>query len=444
MKDELYRYFLVGGIATAIGLMLDELLLCLLIGAIAIIFWQYHRFKLLYDWIRQPNRNPMPFTTGVISDISSVFDHLMKSNRRRKKRLQQYMSQFRHGASALPDALVILDSQARIEWMNDTAKPYLGINWPRDIKSPINNLIRHPNFTRLLNDVYSGASVLTPEQSTTEFPAPVGKRLVLSVSVVPYADGLYLLIARDVTRLIDTYTIRKDFVANVSHELKTPLTVFKGYVELLEDNKSLNNKAVKAVSEMREYSNRMHAIIEDLLYLSKLEHEAAPTGTERVSVAELVAEIHNVAHSVSGDDKHLFRFDLNPSLLIEGSSSELQSAFTNLVVNAVKYTPAGGLIKIHWYEDETGGHFEVIDNGPGIAQHHLSRLTERFYRADTDRSRDKGGTGLGLAIVKHVLQRHQAKLAIESELGVGSTFRCSFPASRLIELESVDDSQQEA
>jgi two-component system, OmpR family, phosphate regulon sensor histidine kinase PhoR len=442
LKDELYRYFLVGGIATAIGLMLNQLLLCLLIGAIAIIFWQYHRFKLLYDWLRRPSQNPMPYTAGVISDISSVFDRLMKSNRQRKKRLQQYMSQFRRGASALPDGLVILDDQTRIEWMNDTAKRYLDIDWPRDIQRPINNLIRHPNFTRLLNDAYSSDSELSPEQSTTEFPAPIDQRLVLSVSIVPYADDLYLLIARDVTRLIDTYTIRKDFVANVSHELKTPLTVFKGYVELLEGNKSLNDKAVKAVSEMREHSNRMHAIIEDLLYLSRLEHDTTPSNLEKVSVANLVTEIHDVARSVSGEDGHLFKFDINSSLLIEGSSSELQSAFTNLVVNAVKYTPAGGLIKIHWYKNAAGGHFEVIDNGTGIAERHLSRLTERFYRADADRSRNRGGTGLGLAIVKHVLQRHQAKLTIESELQVGSTFRCTFPASRLIELDLADTSKQ--
>jgi two-component system phosphate regulon sensor histidine kinase PhoR len=435
VKDEIYRYFLVGGIATAIGLMLNQLLLCLLIGAVAIIFWQYNRFRLLYNWIRQPKKNPMPYTTGVISDISSAFDRLKKSNRQRKKRLQQYMSQFQRGASALPDALVILDGQGQIEWLNGTAKRYLGIHWPGDIKTPISNLIRHPSFTDLLSEVYSSDSELTPEQSTTEFPAPVDARLVLSTSIVPYANGLYLLIARDVTRLIDANTIRKDFVANVSHELKTPLTVFKGYVEVLQDNKNLDEQSLKALSVMSEHSNRMHAIIEDLLFLSKLEHEPEPTRTSPVLVAELITEIHQVAQTVSGDQKHLFKFDVNPNLMIEGSGDELRSAFTNLIVNAVKYTPAGELIKVHWYRNKSGGHLEIIDNGAGIAERHLSRLTERFYRADAGRSRDKGGTGLGLAIVKHVLQRHQATLAIKSELQVGSTFRCSFPDSRLIEIK---------
>ncbi len=435
MKDEIYRYFLVGGIATAIGLMLDQLILCWLIGAIAIIFWQYNRFRLLYNWIDRPNKNPMPYTTGVISDIASRIDRLKKSSRQRKKRLQQYMSQFQRGASVLPDALVILDGHGQIEWINDTAKRYLGIHWPGDIKRPIGNLIRNPDFTKLLSNVLLDESGLTPKQSTTEFPAPVDERLVLSTSIVPYANGLYLLIARDVTRLIDVNAIRKDFVANVSHELKTPLTVFKGYVEVLQDNKDLDEQSMHALSVMHEHSNRMHAIIEDLLFLSKLEHEPEPTGTAPVLVSELIAEIHQVAQAVSGDQKHLFKFELNPNLMIEGSVDELRSAFTNLIINAVKYTPAGELIKVHWYHNKSGGHLEIIDTGPGIPERHLSRLTERFYRADADRSRDKGGTGLGLAIVKHVLQRHQATLTIESELQVGSTFRCSFPESRIREIQ---------
>ena len=442
MKNELSRYLLVAGASIFVGLLLDRLVLCLLLGACCIIVWQAHRFKLLYDWVHRPNKNPMPYTTGAISDVTTAFARLRKNNRRRKKRLQQYMSQFRRGASALPDALVILDKQGRIEWMNETAKRYLGLDWPRDAQHRITNLVRHPNFTRLVNAVVENENTLPSEQSTTELPAPVDERLVLSTSMVPYARNLYLLIARDVTRLVDAYTIRKDFVANVSHELKTPLTVFKGYVELLQDNKALDARTQKAVSEMHIHSNRMHAIIEDLLFLSKLEHEPEPVDSGACNISELVAEIHDTGRSVSGEDKHLFKFDLDSGLSLKGSMHELRSAFTNLVVNAVKYTPAGGVIKLHWYEDGTGGHFEVIDNGPGIAARHLDRLTERFYRIDTDRSRDKGGTGLGLAIVKHVLQRHQARLTVESELQVGSTFRCSFPASRLVRQETDDTSKR--
>jgi two-component system phosphate regulon sensor histidine kinase PhoR len=237
--------------------------------------------------------------------------------------------------------------------------------------------------------------------------------------------------ARDVTRLVEANQTRSDFVANVSHELRTPLTVLRGYLETLVDRPAIPEEFIKPLENMKHQSLRMEAIVEDLLFLSRLEHEPPPDFDRAIDIGMLLADVQDSARALGGDKRPLIELDIDGNTLLLGNATEIHSAFTNLVFNAVKYTRERGVIRIKWYRNPTGGHFIVQDNGIGIPERHLTRLTERFYRVDSDRSRQKGGTGLGLAIVKHVLQRHRAYLTIESTPGEGSTFQCHFPPELL-------------
>jgi two-component system phosphate regulon sensor histidine kinase PhoR len=252
------------------------------------------------------------------------------------------------------------------------------------------------------------------------------------VSVVPYGNEQLLLVARDNTRLHKLEQIRRDFVANVSHELRTPLTVISGFLETLGDFPRINAQDRKhALQLMSQQTARMQHIVDDLLLLSRLETDQRPVRLEQVAVPDLLDTMADEAKTLSGG-KHAIRLEVEQDLHLHGNPEELRSAFTNLVSNAVRYSPGGGTITIRWFADARGAHFQVQDTGVGIAEHDIPRLTERFYRVDTARSRQSGGTGLGLAIVKHVLERHNAVLEISSELGEGSTFSCDFPSSEIL------------
>jgi len=270
-----------------------------------------------------------------------------------------------------------------------------------------------------------------------EIPSPVDDKVHLSVQVIIYGDNQRLLIARDVTRLRRLEAMRRDFVANVSHELRTPVTVLVGYLETLEEDAECARRWARPLALMREQATRMRRIVDDLLMLSRLETEDAghhPRARQPVDVPALLGRIVEEARALSGPRGHRIGLEAERGLGLAGSEGELASAFTNLLANAVQYTPEGGEIRVRWWSDAAGAHLAVSDTGIGIAPEHIPRLTERFYRVDVARSRATGGTGLGLAIVKHVLQRHDARLHIESEPGRGSTFRCDFPPERLVRL----------
>jgi two-component system phosphate regulon sensor histidine kinase PhoR len=318
--------------------------------------------------------------------------------------------------------VVILNAQREIVWFNRMAARLLDLRRTADLGLRIENLLREPEFVRYLEaQDYSNPVVIRP---TT------GEDCYLSLQVVPYGDGQQLLLASDVSRQMRLEAVRRDFVANASHELRSPLTVISGYLETLSQDPALDRDLQGPVAEMRRQAERMTGIISDLLELSRLEETNEIVGGESLDVAALVGMLRKdvLARPVRPRDVRV-RIDSDAHLI--GDEPEIHSAFSNLVDNAAKYTPPEGSIEMRWWVDEDGGHFAVTDTGMGIPQEHIPRLTERFYRVDAGRSRSTGGSGLGLAIVKHVLQRHGADLEVRSTLGSGSTFVCHFPRQRV-------------
>ena len=315
-----------------------------------------------------------------------------------------------------------------VVWANKACEEMLGIRWPDDVNQRITNLVRNPELVDFIDKPRDGANI--------DLVSTINPDRQFNIRLAPYGKDQWLFVARDTTELQRANQIRKDFVANVSHELKTPLTVIKGYVEtLLMQKDQLPASYPPALEQMESHTDRMQSLVEDLLLLSQLERGDDVGGQQPVAVAELVSEIQRQTANFSGAADRIMSLELDPNLYILGSQKTLHSAFSNLIVNAIKYTEPRDVIEVRWYQDEEGAHFAVKDHGIGIAEQHLSRLTERFYRVDSGRDRSAGGTGLGLAIVKHALSLHNASLHIESELGKGSLFRCDFPKSKIVEEE---------
>ena len=330
------------------------------------------------------------------------------------------MRAFRDAAAALPDALVAIDEDQRILWFNAAAGRLLGLDYPVDRGACLREVVKSSEIVEWIAS--GGAEALAGVTSPTD------PEVHLNLRLIPYAQDHALLIARDVSQLLRLEKMRRDFVANVSHELRTPLTVVHGYLDLIEPEQIPEFESI--MRELRNQSRRMTQIVEDLLMLSRLDaEEALPEA--RVAMRPLVSTLARDAEGLSRG-RHTISVDHQGPHDLLGSSKDLYSAFSNLVSNAVRYTPVGGRIAISWHSDASGARFAVRDTGHGISAQHLPRLTERFYRVSTSRSRESGGTGLGLSIVKHVLQLHAAHLDIESEVGVGSTFTCVFGPDRLL------------
>ncbi len=342
-----------------------------------------------------------------------------------QRRLQDFLA----AIQASPNGVVLLDAGGRIEWCNQTAASQLGIDAQRDLLQLIGNLVRDPGFAAYYaaND-YRRDVVVNGRASTSTRPVSI------SVQLHPYGDGRQLLLTRDITTLDQAEAMRRDFVANVSHEIRTPLTVLTGFVETMQNLTLSREEQVRYLGLMARQSQRMQTLVSDLLTLSRLEGSPLPDAAEWTPLAALVGHCEPEARALSASlgKSHELHFSPVPPAEVAGSLNELLSAVSNLVGNAVRYTPTGGAIDVRWQLlDDGRALFEVRDTGPGVAPEHLPRLTERFYRVDRSRSRETGGTGLGLAIVKHVAQRHGAELKIESTLGAGSTFSIVFPASRV-------------
>jgi two-component system phosphate regulon sensor histidine kinase PhoR len=346
----------------------------------------------------------------------------------RSRRIASSLRDLRHAASQLPDAVVLLDQQQQVRWFNHAAEELLGLRRPRDRGQPLQQRMAASGLAGWLRE---GA-----QEPLHEVVAPGKPNSLLNVSLLPFGQRQHLLLARDISQLSRLEQVRRDFVANVSHELRTPLTVIHGYLELIDPQDVPELAAV--LGEMRAQSKRMGQIVEDLLTLSRLEteHELVE---ERVPMAGLLATVRKEAEALSqGRHRITLESDAHADLL--GSPKDLHSALSNLVSNAVRYTPAGGSITIRWQRTAQGATYSVTDTGFGISSTHLNRLTERFYRISSSRSRDSGGTGLGLSIVKHVLNLHQAQLHIESTPGAGSTFSCQFGLARLLPLSVAEES----
>jgi two-component system, OmpR family, phosphate regulon sensor histidine kinase PhoR len=373
-------------------------------------------------WLRHRSYADPPDLGGVWGEIIAQIVRLHRRKRFHKQRFVQLMRQLQRSTAALPNGVVILNAQREIVWFNRMAARLLDLRRTADLGLRIENLLREPEFARYLEaQDYSNPVVIRPTTAEDCY---------LSLQVVPYGDGQQLMLVSDVSRQMRLEAVRRDFVANASHELRSPLTVITGYLETLSQDPALDRDLQGPVAEMRRQAERMTAIIRDLLELSRLEETDEIVGGESLDVAALIAMLRKdvLARPVHPRD---VRVTIDSDVHLIGDEPEIHSAFSNLVDNAAKYTPAEGSIEMKWSVDEEGGHFAVTDTGMGIPPEHIPRLTERFYRVDAGRSRATGGSGLGLAIVKHVLQRHGAELEVQSTLGVGSTFVCHFPAQRV-------------
>ncbi|HEY6896313.1 MAG TPA: phosphate regulon sensor histidine kinase PhoR [Rhodocyclaceae bacterium] len=399
------------------GFVLSTLLLALLLGV------HLRRLYALQFWLRSDGTDVVPEAAGLWGDVFATLYHNQKAQARDKMRLMASLERFRMAGSALPDGVVILDRDNRIEWCNHVAEAQYGLDLERDIGTPVAQLIRHPDFAAFVAD----SSLWNPLMLRL-----ARNGTCFAVSLIPFAEDGRLLLSRDVTQIERTDTIRRDFVANVSHELRTPLTVILGFLEHLVDDADLESTTrQRFLGMVLEQVERMNRLVDDLLTLSRLESSPEPVGEEEVDVGRLVREVVEEGRALS-QGQHVIEAEVGCGSL-RGSLSELRSAFGNLVSNAVRYTPQGGKVLVKWYQAEDGSSvFSVADSGIGIPTEHIPRLTERFYRVDKGRSANTGGTGLGLAIVKHVLQHHQAALDIRSTPGEGSVFRAVFPARRTV------------
>jgi len=407
-----------------LGWLVGAGLLFFLMALSGYLFWHLYNLLRLQRWLHNADLDKLPVSRGIWGSVFDGIYRLREGSLRRRKRHNRLLKRFYKLAAALPDATVMLGEHDVIEWFNKPAQHLLGLKPSTDVGQNIGNLLRHPLFREYLEGGGGGEPV--------EIPSPADENVVLSVRLVSYGKNRRLLTARDVTRLHRLEQMRRDFVADVSHELRTPLTVIRGYLEAMaESSGELPEEWQHSVVLMEQQTRRMERIVTDLLFLARMEN-GTQGRRERVDVPALIAAVYEDARAL-GENGHEFALEVDPELLVRGDYEELRSVFSNLVFNAVQYTPAGGKIGIRWWREPTGGAwFEVQDSGPGIAPQHIPRLTERFYRIDVGRSREKGGTGLGLAIVKHVMNRYRGRLEIESAPGEGSRFRCFFPDDVLL------------
>ena len=386
------------------------------------LFFHLRNLADLQRWLASPETRDVPDGSGLWEDAFSKLNKMMRNLRKEREKHAAALLQMEQATGALPDGVVILDASDRIEWCNLLAVKHFGLDPARDMGQQITYLARQPEFVQYL--------------AMRNFSEPLILRdnrqdgIVLSIKLISYGKDKRLLISSDITQLERIETMRRDFVANVSHELRTPLTVVNGFVETMHDMPHLeNDMARRALNLMGDQTIRMESLVDDLLTLSRLENDQNPLREESVDVSALLKEIFKEGQLLS-NGKHQLHLEIETDAKLSGSRDELRSAFTNLLTNAIRYTPEAGEITLRWAEKEGCPAYCVRDSGIGIAPQHIPRLTERFYRVDRSRSRETGGTGLGLAIVKHIAMRHQAKLEVASEEGKGSTFALIFPAKR--------------
>jgi len=397
----------------------------LLAATVLQLVWHLHNQMRLSTWLWDEKRLTPPSGSGNWESLFNGIYRLQQRQRKKRKELTNLIRRFRNGAESLPDAVVVFRSEGNIVWCNKLAQHLLGFKWPDDTGQPISNLIRTPDFIKYLNK--------QDFSEPLEMRSPLNVERMLELRIVPYTEGEHLMVVRDVSQLKQLEGMRRNFFANVSHELRTPMTVLQGYLEMTEDPDIVVGPMwTKAHGVMTEQLNRMNSLVNQLLTLSKIEAAPMHELEEVVNVPAMLEVLEKEAASLSGDLEHKLYFDVDSSLRVLGDDDQLRSAISNLVYNAVKYTPAGADIRVRWYQSAQGAHLEVEDSGDGIEPQHLHRLTERFYRVDKARSRDTGGSGLGLAIVKHALTHHDSHLEISSEVGVGSKFAFTLPVRLVV------------
>ena len=405
-----------------------------LVGALGATYfwllWDLSRGLRVMRWLRSDQTREVAVQSGLWGEFSNRIRRLLRNNERAVQQRDERLQEFLAAMQASPNGVVLLDKDFRIEWFNESAALHFGLDARRDMEQHFANLVRDPSFAAYVAAKDFENDVLMPGRANT-----VSLPVRLSVHVHPYGEGRSLLLSRDVTAVEQAEAMRRDFVANVSHEIRTPLTVLGGFVETLQTLSLNESERARYLDLMAQQASRMQSLVSDLLTLSRLEGSPLPSAHEWVDVSLLVDQCRQEAGELSRvlwGQTHSLSFGIQSGLSLAGSAAELHSAFFNLIGNAVRYTPAGKSIRVVASATQEGGAlFAVHDQGMGIAQEHIGRLTERFYRVDRSRSRDTGGTGLGLAIVKHVVQRHGAELSISSTPGEGSRFQIMFPAHRV-------------
>lgn len=394
-----------------VGSVFGRTQLLLLIWLALYTVWNLYNLNRLTRWLSKPSKNT-PESSGVWDEVYYQLYHLHKRQRKARKKLSSILTRFQKSTQALPYATVVLNNSDEIEWFNPAASQLFDLHSGLDIGQRIDNLIRQPAFISYL--------------SRKEFDKPLkfqNHQQSILLNITRYGSGQYLLSARDITQTSLLDEMRRDFISNASHELRTPLTVMSGYIEMLRE---MENETISLpLQKIHKQTERMEAIISELIELAKLETATAVEKSAEIDSTKLLNEIFNEAISLD-NEKHQLSISIKP-IKLYGNYEELRVAFSNLLTNAIRYTPEGREINLFTYTDETGSYVAVRDQGIGIDYTHIARLTERFYRVDEGRSREKGGTGLGLAIVKQVLDRHGATLRIESSPGKGSVFHCYFP-----------------
>jgi two-component system phosphate regulon sensor histidine kinase PhoR len=431
---------LVLAAAALVGVLMGYPWQVLTLAALGVVAWHYWRLRKLLMRLTARQRHTPPLGDGTWNELDRLLYRSQQEMRARKRRLIEMLRAYRAAAAALPDAIVVVERNSqRIQWFNEAAHGLLHLQHPQDINAPLAHRLQPLQLSHWLA---AGRNA-----EPLEITSPWNSSVTLSLRLIPYSENLWLLVARDVTRLLQLEQMRRDFVANVSHELRTPLTVVHGYLDILDPEE--HPDWAPMLAEMQRQSQRMTQLVEDLLTLSRLESTDQLAAEEPIAMSTMLNTLRREALALS-QNRHEISVEDSAGVDLLGSNKELHSAFSNLVSNAIRYTPVGGHVTIRFRNERperlksgavvrnTGVVLEVADTGYGIPAAHLPRITERFYRVSTSRSRESGGTGLGLSIVKHVLNLHQARLEISSEVGRGSTFSCHFGAERVRPREPLD------
>ena len=429
-RNEIFCVLAIGLVVGLVGLAIGNVQGPLAIGAAAYFAWHLFNLILLQRWVSTHRGFRLPVSFGVWECVFDGLQRLQLLNRKRKRRLAQTLSDVWEAAAFLPDAVVVLDQSNRIDGLNHAAERLLGLRRRTDIGKDIAEVVRHP----ALDDSLAGGG-----GQSVQVPSPVNGAWMLNIQMTAsFGTGRRrLLVAQNITPIYRLEQARRHFIADVSHELRTPITVFRGYLEAFRDAAADFPQWGRPIDQMDLQASRMQSLVQDLLTLSQLEMaDRAPTN-EPVLIPEILSEICEEARALSTEPAHKISLHAEPSLRLRGDEVELRSVVSNLIFNAVRHTPAGAKIDVRWEGDAEQAILTVSDQGEGIAEHHLPRLTDRFYRVDPSRSRSSGGTGLGLAIVKQILGRYGADLHIDSKLGQGTAFSCRFPAKVIQIVESI-------
>ena len=410
-------------------------LLCLGLYLGLVIGWHSRHLLALNNWLADTSK-PLPVAWDLIGPSgiwNKVFFQLSKQHQRQLKiqrKLRRAVDEYRNATESFPEPIITLDDRGNVVWCNSAACEDIGLRKPDDIDQPVGNILRDPAFVEWME-----ADGLQP----LDIFSPKDDNIKLNVRRFTLSQRRRLLLFRDVTELRNVETVRRDFVANVSHELRTPLTVLIGYLESLSED---GGRELRLITErMHEQTRHMRTLIDDLIEISRLQNQVVRGRETEVNINALLAQLREQADSLN-NKQHQIHFINDAPFNITGIESDLESAFSNLITNAIRYTPAGGAIDIRWSVDDNNAIFSVRDNGVGIPHADIPRLTERFYRVAKDRARSSGGSGLGLSIVKHVLNAHDAHLEVNSELGSGSEFRCVFAGDRLKPSNQKQDTQR--